>query len=209
MGLVLARLNPFASQERTSFERPKERMLAIREVANQSTGTDTADQRTVVDGLVQQLQGENDPMLREAMYQTIAKFKVPKAQQTVTAGLQDRDPYVRITCCQLLGEYSDPAATTELAQVLREEADFDVRVAAARALGSAQGGREVLVAALQDRDPAMQYVGAQAMKEISGQDFGGNVAAYVALAEGKRPEAPPEEPSVEVANRLPSWIPFF
>jgi hypothetical protein len=61
------------------------------------------------------------------------------------------------------------------------------------------------VVALDDRDPAMQYVGVQSMKALTGKDYGGDVAAWRELAGGGSPPLPPP-PSL--AERLRGWSPF-
>lgn len=208
-GPRLAGLNPFHRPERTSIQVPAQQVAAVRDIARQSTGADTQEQRQIVAGLVTALESENDPMLREATLETIAAFGVPQAREALASGLVDADPFVRIKCCKLLAGRADPDATTQLARVLREDANFDVRVAAARSLGQAPEGKPLLVAALQDRDPAMQFVGVEAMKQLTGQDYGGDVSAYLALAQGETPTPSPEQPRVNVAERATGWIPFF
>ena len=209
-GMSVEALNPFASRDRVSIATPTERADSIRALAEQSTGTDTPEQQAIVADLVAQLRDEHDPLIRETMLVTLSEFNTPLAAEAVLAGLSDTDPFVRRTCCRVLGENPSEEGAIKLTSVLREDSDFDVRVAAARALGAAPGGQQVLVAALEDRDPAMQYVGVTAMKELTGKDLGGDVSAYIALAKGET-HAPSvqEEPQVNVANRLTGWIPFF
>ena len=94
-----------------------------------------------------------------------------------------------------------------LANVLRVEKDIDVRLAATEALGKIKSPEAIqaLVIALDDRDPALQYVGVQSMKSITGQDYGPDVQAWRTVATGGSP-APPETPSL--AERLRRASPF-
>jgi HEAT repeat protein len=94
-----------------------------------------------------------------------------------------------------------------LAKTLREDNDQNVRLAAAKALGSMKSPEAIqaLSVALDDRDPAMQYVGVQSMKEVTGKDYGPNVEAWRQVAAGQTPPAP-ESPSI--AERLRKVSPF-
>ena len=62
-----------------------------------------------------------------------------------------------------------------------------------------------LVVALDDRDPALQYVGIQSMKSITGKDYGGDVESWRLVATGGDPPAP-KAPSI--AERIRRAAPF-
>jgi len=177
------------------------RLDAVRQIATQSTGTDSQDQRDRTDQLARQIQIEPDPLIREAIIETISRFRTPLSGQVLTAGLNDTDEAVRLACCRALGARGESASITSLAAVLQKEESIDVRLAAAEALGNIKSPEAVqaLVVALDDRDPAMQYVGVQSMRSITGKDYGGNVQAWRQVAAGEVPETP-ETPSL--AERL-------
>ncbi|MGL4512822.1 MAG: HEAT repeat domain-containing protein [Lacipirellulaceae bacterium] len=197
-------LNPWHRPDRTTLVTPAKQAAEIRALATRSTGEDTPEQQEVVTGLVRTLQEEQDPLLREVTLQTVAKFNTPLARQALLAGLNDADPSVRVACCELLGQRPGAEVTPQLARVAQEDSEFDVRVAAVRALGSAtdDAARAALVTVLEDNDPAMQMVGVEAMKKRTGRDLGGDVSAYLALAKGEEPA-----PTTRVAER--DWLPFF
>jgi HEAT repeat protein len=200
-------LNPWHRPDQTTLVVPAKEGIAIRAIAQQANGEDSPEQQAIVTELVRKLQAEQDPLLREATLQTIAAFNTRLSRQAILAGLNDADPAVRVACCNLLGQRPGAEVTPQLARVAEEDADFDVRVAAVRALGSASddAARQALVAVLEDNDPAMHLVGVEAMKKRTGRDLGGDVAAYLALAKG---EEPPSSPPAEVASNK-SWLPFF
>jgi HEAT repeat protein len=129
------------------------------------------------------------------------------AQQVLDAGLADENHAVRIACCQALGRRGEATSVAGLANVLRAEKDIDVRLAAAEALGKIKSPESIqaLVVALDDRDPALQYVGVQSMKSLTGQDYGPDVQAWRSVATGGSPP-PPEAPSL--AERLRRASPF-
>lgn len=209
-GPRLAGLNPFYSPERTTLVTPAQRIAAIRASAAQSTGVDSPEQQAIVTKLIEPLANEPDPLVRQATLEATGAFATPLATRALVAGLQDTDAHVRQTCCTQLGRRSGQAIIGPLTAVARSDDDFDVRVAATRALGQTDSTGKELVALLKDRDPAMQLAAVEAMRQLTGRDLGGDVAAYVALAEGRGPQAPAavsSEPRV-AKNRF-GWLPFF
>jgi HEAT repeat protein len=114
---------------------------------------------------------------------------------------------VRVKCCQALGVRAEAVSIPALSNVLKEDQDHNVRIAAARALGEIKSPEAVqaLTTALDDRDPAMQFVGVQSMKSVTGKDYGPDVEAWRQVAAGKTPE-PPKTPSI--ADRLRRASPF-
>ncbi|TWT77667.1 HEAT repeat protein [Posidoniimonas polymericola] len=201
--------NPFSRAERTSYETPAmrtERALAAGDAAD---GTDSARQQELTVELARKVQTEPDPLVRDAIMKSVAKFKTPLAGQVLTAGLQDADPMVRRRCCELLGRRGDPASTAALAETLRNDTDQDVRIEAVRALGNVRSPETnaALVAALESRDPAMQYAGVQSLAKATGRDFNGDVRACLAYAKGESPAAAQED-QTSVASRVGRYLPF-
>lgn len=201
-------LNPFYQEERTTFQTPRKRMQAIRQIAQRSTGEDTPEQQQIVRELISVLASENDPLIRQAALETVAQFNTTLSSQALLAGLSDQDTHVRQATCGILGKRQAPGSAAALSQLAKSDESLDVRLAAAQALGRVGATEQQLLPLLEDPDPAMQLVGVEAMRRKTGRDLGGDVAAYVALAKG---EAPPEgsEERTSVANRAAGWIPFF
>jgi HEAT repeat protein len=198
---------PFPEHERTTYHTPQMRIDAIKQIATKSTGTDSPEQRQLTDELARQIQIEPDPLVRTAVVNAIAEFRTPMAQQVLEAGLEDASRPVRIACCRALGQRGEASSVRSLSQVLKQDKDLDVRLTAAEALGKIHSPESVqaLVTALEDRDPAMQYVGVQSMKTLTGKDYGGDVDAWRQLATGQAPP-PPQAPSI--AERLRSMSPL-
>jgi HEAT repeat protein len=198
---------PFPEREQTTYHTPAMRAEAIGEFAHRSTGVDTPEQREITDQLARQLQVEPDPLVRQAVIRSIAEYRTPIVQQVLEAGLSDQDEMVRVKCCQALGVRAEAVSIPALSNVLKEDQDHNVRIAAARALGEIKSPEAVqaLTTALDDRDPAMQFVGVQSMKSVTGKDYGPDVEAWRQVAAGKTPE-PPKTPSI--ADRLRRASPF-
>ena len=145
--------------------------------------------------------------MREAIIRATAEFRTPLAYQILEAGLRDDNPQVRVACCQSLGTRGETRSVASLASALRDDEDKDVRLAAVEALGNVKDPTAVaaLAVALDDRDPAMQFVGVQAMRSITGKDYGGDVEAWRQVAAGN---SPPEPPSPSIAERLREAVRF-
>jgi HEAT repeat protein len=198
---------PFPERERTTYRGPAMRIDAIEELGEQASDVDSPEQAEIANQLARQIQVETDPLVRAAVIRAISKFRAPIAQQVLEAGLADEDADVRIACCRALGERGQTSSVNQLAQTLRGDSEQDVRLAAAEALGKIKTPESMsaLVVALDDRDPAMQYVGVQSMKALSGKDYGGDVAAWRQFAAGGNP---PEPPAPSIAERMRRASPF-
>jgi HEAT repeat protein len=114
---------------------------------------------------------------------------------------------VRVACCKSLGLRGEARSVPGLAAALRDDEEMDVRLAAAEALGNIKTPDSIaaVAVALNDRDPAMQFVGVESMKAITGKDYGGDVDAWRQVAAGNPPPVP-ETPSI--AQRIRSAAPF-
>ena len=197
---------PFPERELTTYNTPAMRVDAVTAFGMRSKHVDSPEQRQITDQLARQIQVEPDPLVRQAVIKAIAEFRTPMAQQVLQAGLQDENEAVRIECCRALGVRADAAAVGALAMALKSDANADVKMAAAEALGKIKSPEAVqaLAVALDDRDPAMQYVGVESLKSITGRDYGPDVQAWRQVAAG----TPPAEPPVSVADRIKRMTPF-
>ena len=179
----------FARQDRTTYRTPALRAGEAQAIAAQATGVDSPQQQELLNDLARRIQAEQDPLVRESLVDAVAAFPMPLADQVLMAGLSDTDSGVRTHACQALGARGSASAVAALGRVASQDDDFDVRVAATKALGGIQTPESVqaLVASLEDSNPALQYAAVDAMRSASGQDLGGDVRAYLAYAKGETP----------------------
>ena len=203
-----AKFWPVVSVDHSTYRTPQMRIDAIREFSSRSTGTNSEDQRKLTNQLARQIQIEPDPFVREIIIETIANFRTPLAQQVLQAGLRDEEPAVRIASCRALGAQADPGAVTNLERTLRGDNDQDVRLAAAGSLGRIKtpDSIQALAIALEDRDPALQFVAVESLKSVSGQDFGGDVGAWRQYATRKDPII--RERPVSLSEKIRKITPF-
>jgi HEAT repeat protein len=192
---------PLPEHDQTSFHTPSMRLDAIEQFASRADGTDSTEQREYVDQLARQIQIEPDPLVREAIIRATSEFRTALSYQIIEAGLKDENSLVRIASCESLGARAETRSVSSLAVILRDDEDKDVRLAAAAALGNIKDPTAVaaLTMALDDRDPALQFVGVQSMKSITGKDYGGDVAAWRQVAAG---QSPPSPPAPSIAERI-------
>jgi hypothetical protein len=206
---------PFKNEQRTSIITPSMRISTIREMGARAAQADSDQQQRITDQLAQQIRTEPDPLVRLSIQETVAEFDTSLAQMILLAGLNDTDRDVRMVCCRKLGQRaakSDSMAghlnsVAELKRVLQQDEDIDVRFAAIDALGQISGTESIqaLSVALHDRNPAMQYAGVQALKQISGQDFGNEVESWRQYADGENPQI---LPTTSIAQKVKGMIPF-
>jgi HEAT repeat protein len=171
---------PFGAKEHTSIITPSMRAASIREMGPRARDADLADQARMCEQLAQQIQTEPDPIVRKTIQETIAEFQTPLAATVLIAGLNDEDREVRIACCRKLGERQDANAVGPLSRLVSTDEDLDVRLAAVDALSQLKSEAAIpgLAAALKDRDPAMQLAGVEAMRNVTGEKLGNDVAAW-------------------------------
>jgi HEAT repeat protein len=189
--------------ERTSIITPRMRMSAIDEMGIRGRESDADEQQKISQQLATQIQSEPDPLVRQSIQESIGQLETQLAQDVLIAGLQDDDLDVRLTCCHALASRSDPSVISALSAALENDQELDVRLAAIDALGEIKSPQSVaaLGKAVNDRDPALQYAGVQALKSVSGKDLGNEVAAW-------REYAASEQPEISVADRSSGWSPF-
>lgn len=194
---------PWMEKERTSIVTPRMRMSAIEEMGVRGRESDADEQLQISQQLAKQIQTEPDPLVRRTIQESIGQLETQLAKDVLIAGLQDDNLEVRLSCCHALASRSDPGVISALSAVLENDQDLDVRLAAIDALGQMKSPQSVaaLAKAVNDRDPALQYAGVQALKSVSGKDLGNEVEAW-------REYAASEQPEISLAERPGGWSPF-
>ncbi len=184
---------------------PAEQIEGLRKMAQAAAKKSPQQQEESSKLLATAIQKESDPLIRSEIVHTLGFFATATATAVIRAALKDPDANVRITACEAAGKKKGPVAVTGLADTLKSDLDKDVRLAAARALGETKdpAAREALGVALDDPDPAMQYRAVMSLRQVTGQNFGNDVARWRAYVKGEPP--PPAKP-VSLANRLFPWL---
>jgi HEAT repeat protein len=99
--------------------------------------------------------------------------------------VRDGDRDVRIAACEALAASATPQSFALLAEVLRSDTDVDVRLAATRLLGESPEASavEALGQALDDDDPAVQYLAVPSLRQVTGREEGDDLAEWKRIAQ--------------------------
>jgi hypothetical protein len=138
------------------------------------SATSPRDKTNVARQLEEAFFAEDDPQLRAEILRLMGQLNMPPTATLVGRAKSDDDPSVRIQLCHLLAKSPPGSATEVLAELALNDTDQDVRQAAIKALGKLPDphARQVLAKLLRNRDPAIQYLAVQSLKQITGKDFG-------------------------------------
>jgi HEAT repeat protein len=178
---------------------PSEQIANLKQLAEEAPKMDAGQRNRITAELIRRIQREEDAVLRSEMLRTLAACGGPAADAVLRSALRDPDADIRVLACGFCGKSGDAQAVQCLAAVLSADIDKDVRMAAARALGSAHDPKAIAVlgTALDDKDPAMQYCAVVALRKLTGRDLGNDVDRWrVALKSG----------ALRLAARPHSWF---
>ncbi len=180
---------------------PADRIAQLRKLAGQGSKGNPDQQQRTVEELATAIRTEADPMIRAEIVRTLGEYPTERSDTVLRAALADPDEDVRIAACRAWAKRGGAEAVKMLGRVLAEDADVDVRLTAAWALGQSKEPTAVaaLEPALADQDPAMQYRAVLSLRKITGQNFGNDVRRWQQYVRGETPQ--PAEP-ISIANRL-------
>ena len=138
------------------------------------------EQQAVTEQLVSRLRAESDPLMRRELVRAISAFSMPGAIAGLHEAMNDDDVDVRVAVCQGWQRMGGTEAVKVLTTALETDPDVDIRLAAAKALGSFQDSAALnaLVIALNDSDPALQRRARISLEQATGQDFGYQVDSW-------------------------------
>jgi HEAT repeat protein len=174
------------SKSDDAIESPAERVRRYQQYADDVERKSPEEQEQVSRELAEAIAGEDDPIVRTQIVRTLAVYPTDLAARVLTAALQDEDPHVRVIACEAWGERGGSDAIHTLGQVVRNEKDVDVRLAAVRGLGSIKDAATVqaLAPGLEDEDVAVQWRTMQSLREATGKSLGNDVEAWRQFALG-------------------------
>jgi hypothetical protein len=200
-----------------------ERIQVIQKMGEQAAKSGQAMKEAIAAKLAADIQTEQDPLVRIVLIRTIGKIPTETSAAVLYAGIKDPDPEVRTEVCIAWGKRvheslskggaiapgpTEDAAVQVLAGALAGDTNFDVRVAAARALGEVPHDPRAIAAlglALKGSDnPAFTYRVVTSLKSASGKDFGTDLTKWQQYADSfapQQPAVPGAQPPGAVAER--------
>jgi HEAT repeat protein len=183
-----------------NIKTPADRIKELKKLAKAAPKQPPAEQEKMVATLSAEYQNESDPILRRQLLRTLAVYPQTAAGAVVLGAVSDGDVETRRTACACLGIRGDKGAVTELTRLIGSETNFDVRIAAVRALGQTGDPSALLPLseAIIDPDPAMQARAHESLVSVSGRDYGNDVQAWRQYAQTGKSDAP----EVSLAERV-------
>ncbi len=186
----IARFGPTANQ----------RIKDLKAMREAGPGTDPAVHESKAAELARKIQTERDPLVRAQIIRTIEIYPTRLTSAVLHAATNDPEPAVRIACAESWGKRTTDEAVEHLSELYKKDESIDVRLAAIKGLGATKNQTAVqkLAPALDDKDPALQFVAIQSLQTITGADLGYDVTKWREYL--KNP--PAERPQQGVADRL-------
>lgn len=191
----LAKYGPTAGQ----------RIEELQKLAKEASGYSPALQEQMAQDLGRRMQSERNPLVRAELIRTLANYPTQSSRTALTAALKDPDRKVRIACCEACSKLVGTDSVQLLGGVVATDADIDVRLAAVRALGASSdpGAIAAISPALEDSDPALQFLAVQSLRSVSGENLGDDVNAWRQFVQARQQSG---QPPASIAQ---GWRRFF
>jgi hypothetical protein len=198
---------PFTDQV-PGVSTPKERLQALNRLSERASRATPEEKHRIAAGLARAYRQEEDAALRAEIVRTLGRYPTPTTGEVLRQAVTDPEADVRSAACEALAQQGGPDAVDLLSSLVRGDVDQDVRLAATKALGQTKDPRakEALKYALTEGNPALQRQAMLALREITGQDFGGNAKKWREYLEGGHPEP---ERRLWIADRLQDLLGAF
>ncbi|PHS10680.1 MAG: hypothetical protein COA78_11000 [Blastopirellula sp.] len=205
--------NPLSYWDKTETEyyakygpSPVQKRESLQALAAQADQLGPAEKEKVSQQLAQQITNETDVLLRIEVAKALGEFDTQTAFAGLKTALHDPEPDVKIAAIRSLANSNNPDSIAEFAELINRETDIDVRIAATKGLGkfNTPTSKQALVAALDDRDPALRLTGVQSLRGMSDTDYGKETQAWRQFALGETPT--PKATETSIVGR---YIPFL
>jgi HEAT repeat protein len=190
---LLAQWNPFYKEDdfdpRQYGPTLDDHAQEIRAMAERAETMTPEEREQTSQQLGARIQQETSPTMKRELVRALGRFETTMADAGLRMALADADPVIRRTAVEAWGARRTPQAVEALSRTLSSDTDLDVRMAAAKALGTFNDRTaiEALGVALDDPDPAMQYCAIQSLRTATGRDYGGDVSAWRQVVQGIEP----------------------
>jgi hypothetical protein len=205
----LKKLNPYI-QKQWQADREKvvvfsERIDELRLLRTQITSMSDQEQVDWITKLEQILKSETSPEIRRETVLTLEKVHHrPEALTALTSLSKDKNEKVRMALVAALRRSQDELATNTLIAMSSSDPSSNVKLSATRALGShpSEEVKQFLGSKLDDRNIAMRFQASQALGELTGKRYGGDIDAWRKYVAGENVP----EPKVSFAQSLESMF---
>jgi HEAT repeat protein len=152
----------------------------IQDLADTARDMSPAEKMSISTKLAEQLRAESDELLQLETVRALGAFSTPGAIEGLRHALTSEQANIRIAACRSLSRIRSAQSLEILSDVARGDSNLDVRAAAVRALGEFEGepALRALAAAVDDRDPAIQFLAVQSLRKVHGENLGDNLSVW-------------------------------
>lgn len=184
-----------------------ERIETVKRLGEVAAKGSPDDKQKVAAELSAMISKEQDSVVRKEIVRVLGTILNDTSTAILAVGVKDPDADVRAEVCRAWGRRAQaisprgpgapPDPTTDiavriLAEALSSDTNIDVRLAAARGLGKVKNDPRAIGAlglGLKDADPALQFRSVASLQEVSGKDFGNDVAKWEQYVDSVTPAA--------------------
>lgn len=158
------------------------RLNALAERASQMSEVEASE---AARALNREMQANPPLAVKMAMVQVLGRLETPASIEGLRMAVADEAPRLREEACRALAKIDSPAAMDLLTETAAGDTNSDVKLAAVRGLGRYRNPRalQTLGRALDDRDPAVQYLAMESLERVTGERLGQDVRKWKELAQ--------------------------
>lgn len=182
---ALKRVNPYYTsqwdKDREHGPTYDDRYNELLFVKNRLPNMEPAEQAEWAERLATIVQTDVSAEIRAQAVASIGAINTPAATRALNAASSDDSEKVRLAACEAWKFHGGDAASDMLSSMAtRSDETTSVRQAAIASLAAFPGAnvQSTLSNLIDDRSPAIQYQVAQSLTEITGQELGGDIAAW-------------------------------
>jgi hypothetical protein len=182
---------------------PAQRIAELHKWQAEAAKASPQQKQSISEQLVNSIRTEKDALIRTEIIRTLGAYPSAAADGILKLAMNDPDIQVRIAACDGWGKHHDDQAVELLGAAMSSDVASEVRLTAIKSLGETRNpaATKPLGDALNDTDPAMQYLAVQSLKKVSGKDFGNDVNRWQQYLRTGTPPPPPT-----LAERLRQWF---
>lgn len=147
------------------------------------------------DLLAKMYSGHKAPVMRREILRAAIAIPSSDVLPLLQDAVEDDDSNIRRMAYKEWGKRPGQVAMPVLLNGARSESDKNVRIEIIRALGRFKNQQvyDIVSESLKDRDPAVQLAATDAMKELTGLDYGDSPEPWIAHIEDRPVEIPEEK----------------
>lgn len=163
---------------------PNARYVAYAKLADPGCYDTPAQKSEAVQTLVTKLKKGLEPVATRAVIcHTLGELRDGEARAVIVKAVNDPDGVVRVEACRALGKVGLPEDATVLARVMTVDTLEDCRIAAVESLAELKANDPRITGMLLDGmshdDPALRYASLNALRKLTGKDYGVDAALWV------------------------------